>query len=239
MKLSVAIMAHPKREAFVEELLPQLPGATVVWDRRNDRWDTGRRSMEAHDPEANYHLVVQDDALLCPNFLRGVELALCSIDPSSPAAFYTGKTRPFARAVEQAVQAATAAGQSWFTAQGPLWGPAVAMPVHRIDEVLEGADPVPISNYDTKMATYLQSVGTDCWYSIPSLVDHRVGDENPSLVPGRSAVPSRTAHRWIGTGDPTEVDWSTGAHETGGLRDYESEEYAAALEPAGIRLRIE
>ena len=45
--LSAAIMAHPKRRAFVPELLDWLgdPTIPVIYDRKSDRWDTGRRSM--------------------------------------------------------------------------------------------------------------------------------------------------------------------------------------------------
>lgn len=60
--LSVAIMAHPKREAMVADLLTRLDREVpVVWDQINDRHDTGARAMEAFDPACTHHLVIQDD----------------------------------------------------------------------------------------------------------------------------------------------------------------------------------
>lgn len=59
--LSVAVMAHPARAAFVDELTGLLDRpAKVVWDERQDRWDTGRRAMLAYDPACTHHLVVLD-----------------------------------------------------------------------------------------------------------------------------------------------------------------------------------
>ena len=65
--LSVSMMAHPKRAAQVEGILAQLDrkDVEVVWDERENRWDTGRRSMLAYDPRCSHHAVIQDDVLVC------------------------------------------------------------------------------------------------------------------------------------------------------------------------------
>jgi len=221
--LSVAIMAHPKREAFVDKLKPLLPQATVVWDRENDRWDTGRRSMMAYDEAADWHLVVQDDAILCDRFLPTVTRALASVPLEHPVSFYTGRVRPYARFVKDAVASAQAAGLTWFQMRGPLWGVAVAVPVHLIQRMVQESDGIPIPNYDMRMAQWFQDQGIQCWYSVPSLVNHRVGMANPSLVEGRGAGLGRVAHTWeqhpgsmawsqqaLVPGDPTE--WWTEDH---------------------------
>lgn len=211
MKLSLALMGHPRRQHFIEQLLEVLPGTEVVLDRCNDRWDTGRRSMLAFDRSADYHLVVQDDAILCRDFRAGVEAALSCV-PSSPVSFYTGKVRPFAVSVTQAVQRARSAGKPWLAMRGPHWGVAVAIPTPLIEEMIEWCDrQVGVPNYDRRMEKYFTGRGILCWHSIPSLVNHRVGEENPSLVPGRGAAPSRTAHEWIGERSPLNIDWSKGA----------------------------
>lgn len=207
MKLSVAIMAHPKRAHFVAELEPLLPTAEVVWDRKHDRWDTGRRAQLAYDPRASNHLVVQDDAILCPDFLAGVERALEAV-PGNPVAFYTGKVRPRPVQIRSAVALAIAAKRTWITANGPWWGVAVATPTERIDDMVAWCDPKDIPNYDMRMARYWKAERVDCWYSIPSLVDHRIGEENPSLVPGRGNTPGRTAVCFI-DGSPLDIDWHT------------------------------
>lgn len=204
-------MAHRRRAQFVDELLPQLPGTKVTWDRENDRWDTGRRSMLAFDPDADWHLVVQDDAVLCPDFLPAVEAALSHV-PERPVSFYTGRVRPYAASIKTAVTRARAAGKPWLAMRGPHWGVAVAIPTHLIEDMIEWCDQqVGVPNYDRRMEKYFTRREILCWHSIPSLVDHRVGEENPSLIPGRGAAPSRTAHEWIGNISPLDIDWSRGA----------------------------
>lgn len=207
-RMSVAIMAHPKRRHHVPELQDALPQATVVWDQHDNRWDTGRRSMAAHDPAADWHLVVQDDAVLCADFLQGVRLAL-SHCPEVPVSFYTGQTRPYAVEVMDAVIRARKARSSWLAMRGPLWGVAVAVPVPLIPGMLEACEGLDVPNYDMRMSEHFCNLGLECWYSIPSLVDHRVGPDNPSLVPGRGHSDRRTAHAFIGEASPLDVNWGS------------------------------
>jgi hypothetical protein len=201
MKLSVAIMAHPTRKAFVDELLPQLPGAVVVWDERNDRWHTGRRSMLAFSARADWHLVVQDDALLCKDFLGQVREALAEV-ADGPAAFYCGRSGQFGSSSSfDALNNAFRKGERWVKAPGPFWGPAVAVRTVDIPAMVRWCDRRPdIPNYDRRMSRYFHHLKRDCWYSVPCLVEHRVGAENPSLVVGRGNSRGRTAALWFPLG---------------------------------------
>lgn len=213
IRVSFALMCHPKREEFVPGLLEQLPDAEVVWDQKNNRWDTGRRSMLAYDPDADWHVVVQDDAILCPGFREAAHNALACC-PAGPVSFYTGKTRPYAEQVKRAVREAISRDYRWIAMRGPLWGPAVAIPVSLIDNMVEACDDIHVANYDIRMSEYFHNNGYQCWYSIPSLVNHRVGRDNPSLVPGRSSVKSRTAYEFVGNRGDTDapgIDWDTPA----------------------------
>ena len=213
MNLSVAVMAHPDREHFVDELLPDLPGAKVVWDERGDRWDTGKRAMLAHEPDSDWGLVVQDDALLCKDFLPGVREAL-SHAPTLPVSFYTGRTRPYGPEVARAVRRARAARKNWLVMRGPIWGVAIALPRELIAPMVRACDRLPDPNYDRRMMEHFHGRGIECWYTLPSLVDHRVGEANPSLVPGRGAGLGRVAHEFC-QGSALDIDWSTGAYRAG------------------------
>jgi hypothetical protein len=202
-------MAHPSRRAFVQRLRRDLP-ARVVWDRRNDRWDTGRRSMLAFDPTAEWHVVTQDDAIVCRDFVPGVAHALAAVG-DHPVAFYMGRVRPHVGFVRKMHLRADKENARWIAMRGPWWGVSVAVRTERIPEMVKWCDQRDVPNYDLRMTRYWESLGIECWYSVPSLVDHRVGDENPSLVPGRGNSPSRVAFRFIGDRSPLEVDWRTDA----------------------------
>jgi hypothetical protein len=207
--LSVAIMAHRARRHLVPDLQAQLAGAAVVWDRHQDRWDTGRRAMLAHDPEASWHLVVQDDALLCQEFLRQAAEALRHA-PAGPVAFYMGTTgRLGIMRPREAVAKARAMGATWVAAEGPRWGVAVAVPTAEIPAMLSWCDGRAEENYDLRIAEYWKARGCSCFYSVPSLVEHRTGPAFPSLVPGRGCSPYRTAALWLPGGQ--DRSWGTGA----------------------------
>lgn len=213
VRLSVAIMAHPKRQRYMPYLLRKL-GATqdrIVMDRENNRWDTGRRSQLHFDPDATHHVVVQDDAIVCEDFIEGLTNAIKS-KPSHPISLYTGKVRPLGPFVDRMVRQAHNLGRTWIRMDGPLWGVAVCAPVHLIEDMVAACDKmVNTPNYDMRMVKYYQSKGIKCYYTIPSLVSHRVGADDPSLVPGRGSGSGRVAHSFIGEDESAaKIKWTRG-----------------------------
>jgi hypothetical protein len=203
--LSVSVMAHPSRADLVNDLLERIGPVPVTWDKVNDRHDPGTRAMEAHDPTCTHHLVIQDDALPCADLLAGIEKALVHVPDGHPASFYIGKVRPFRSAVTKAV--ARAEGASWIVMAGIYWGPAIVVPTASIVELsawYRGKHGARHQNYDRRVSKWFERQDLGCWYSWPSLVDHR-GDD--SLVQGRSGV--RRAHRALTPEESAlDVDWS-------------------------------
>lgn len=189
MMLSLAIMAHPSRAAQVAELEAQLPAAQVVWDEIGSRWDTGRRSMLAYDAAADFHCVVQDDAVLCDNFIEQVQAALATVG-AGPVAFYLGRSYLAGWPTALLLRRARAKGASWIQGPGPHWGVAVAVRTSEIAAMVAWCDGSTIQNYDLRMAAYWKARGRLCSYSVPCLVDHHAG---PSLVTGRGSNGRRAA----------------------------------------------
>lgn len=198
VRLSATIMAHPRRQRFVGELIGRLDGpASVTWDRLNDRWETGRRSLLAVDPEATHHLVLQDDAVICRDLLAGAARAVRE-HPDTPISLYLGRQRPHGAKFVKIVAAAKAAGERWVVFPELCWGVALIVPRPLIDPIVSFGDAHPrIANYDKRISHFLESERIMTWYTVPSLVDHRAGAENPSLIPGRTGA-NRVAHWFIG-----------------------------------------
>lgn len=204
--MSFALMAHPSRKPFVDELAAQLPEAEVVWDTNNDRWTTGRNSLLAFDPADAWHCVVQDDALLCPDFAAGVAKVAESAG-EMPVSLYTGKVRPHQHTVTPAVRRAIREGVPWIVMSGPLWGVGLIIPTAHIPDLVAWGDEHPgIRNYDRRIEAFYVEREMLCRYTVPSLVDHRPVDENPSLIKGRTG--NRRAHYFIGDSSPLDIDWS-------------------------------
>jgi len=215
--ISVAIMAHRKREQWIPGLVDAIDAdVQVVWDRQNDRWDTGRRSLLAYDPAASHHLVVQDDALVCRDLVAGLEQAVLHTG-DHPLGLYMGMVRPSTAKVSRRIEDARIVGSRWVKMEGPWWGVAIVIPTGHIDQLVEWADRrSDIENYDKRISRWYRTVtGIDCWYPFPSLVEHRHGDDNPSLVPGRTAT-NRRAYLFIGQDTSAlDIDWSYRPPEDG------------------------
>lgn len=205
MKLSWAIMAHKRREAFIPSLLERMPEQTqVVYDTCDNRWDTGRNCLLSADPTSDFRVIVQDDALVCRDFAEGLTAALTHVPEGHPVGLYIGRQRPMRSRIEAVVTQTEKDGHSWVVYPGPLWGVGVVIPTPCIDELVEVCDKMTVKNYDTRLYRYFNARDLPCYYTYPSLVEHRI---SPSLVPGRMAA-GRVAHRFIGETSPLDVDWS-------------------------------
>lgn len=213
MSLSVAIMAHPKREAQVRHVMGEVGDVTVVWDRINDRWDTGKRAMLAYDASCSHHLVIQDDVLPCRDLLAGVEEAMKHVDEGCPLCLYIGRRRPKSHVVARAAKRAETMGAAFLTMRTLNWGPGIVVPTAAIPDMIAFSDRLTaIKNYDRRLSRYWElKAKLPVWYTWPSLLDHADG---PSLVKGRIGTDreanhvSRIAHRFIGEDvSALDLDW--------------------------------
>jgi hypothetical protein len=84
-------------------------------------------------------------------------------------------------------------------------------------------------NYDLRISAFYEERRIDCWYTVPSLVEHRPVKENPSLVKMRTG--SRQA--WVFEEDPAPTDWR-GTVVRRGQTDYP--EIEAELRPRFERI---
>ena len=213
--MSVVIMAHPKRKEQVDAVLAKLDrkDVPVIWDEKNDRWDTGRRSMLAYNPNCTHHLVLQDDILVPRKLIAGFRRALEHTPGDVPVCGYYGRYRPHKELVLETALEAEAAKASFITMHTLNWGPAIAVPTDIIPEMIAYCDPLDIPNYDRRLSRYWE-LGRKMriWYTWPSLVDHADG---PSLIPGRMGTDrserenTRVAHKFVGLeASALDVDWT-------------------------------
>lgn len=206
MNISVTIMGHPKRDASIQQLLIQLVhmpfcDVSVTLDNNNDEWTTGKRALQAGVGKGSWHVVLQDDALLTPDFYENLERAITALDDRSLISLYTGKARPLPERVTAAVN--KAADGEFIKSNQLFWGVAIAIPSDHIEPMLEFVEDIELQ-YDNKVGEFYCQNGLSVYYTIPSLVEH--DDDLGSLLDGHGVAPEpRVAHR-LSTG---LVDWTS------------------------------
>lgn len=173
-------MAHPSRAAFIPSLQSRLASpASVVFDEKNDRWDTGRRSLLAYSPDATHHLVIQDDAIPASALVQGLNRWLPRL-PESALCLYSGNISQFRRIYRQ-----RARPPCFLQMQQLQWGVAIVLPTKFIPAVVEMGDALEqIGNYDMRLSMWCVENDLPVLYPQQCWVNHR---RTPSLVPGRSS----------------------------------------------------
>lgn len=163
--MSIAIMAHPKREGMAHQLAEQT-GAEIVWDRGQGLWDTAYRAWAIYDGE--YHTVLQDDAIVADHMTFETPFPVTS--------WYYGTLRPRPDITGPAITEAKRVGASWIRHQGPWWAVAVTIKSDLISDMLGGASRTVLKADDARLTAYFARQQILCHYSYPSLVDHRQGE---------------------------------------------------------------
>lgn len=174
MTVSYAIMAHPSRESYVHELREQLGDVPVAWAEppyaepgyREPVWRTCRAAMLLHT-EAEFHCVIQDDALPCPDFRAKVD-ELVTRGDFIYQLFYRNKgSWPDVKVLAKP-------GVD-FTYRGRLLGPAVVYPTRVLPDLIAACDAMPRRLGSDDRIKVWAADHIDTYVPLPSLVDHRVG----------------------------------------------------------------
>lgn len=205
--VSVAVMAHPSRESLVRDLVWSVDAhVEVAWDARNNEWDTGRRALAAYDPTAQWHVVLQDDALVCADLIAGLERALPHVPADAAVSLYVGRAKPYNGRIARLVQQADETGCSWIALPRLYWGVGLVLPTALLDDIVLRADRTHVLEYDRRLSTVFRKMGMPVWYTWPSLVDHR---DEPSLL-RHDRNEHRRAHRFEGAAWSALTEWWRG-----------------------------
>lgn len=157
-------MAHPDRAHFIPYLQERLGGdIPVVYDEKQNIWDTCRRAWLTIDRSAEYGLVIQDDAIVCNGFERKAKRRL---KEDAIYSFYAGdllRTR-ITRAVRQ--------GENEVRTNHIYHEIALAMKTKRIEEMVRFCDEREAQD-DHEIDRYARREGLEIIHTIPSLIDHR------------------------------------------------------------------
>lgn len=204
MRISYAVMAHPKRARAAVLLSDVLGGCPIaVDDVGYGETVNGDRAWAAYNPDAEWHVVMQDDAVPVPQITDRVRAAL-TYAPRGLVSLYTGTGRPKSvqAAVGRAIARADENGTAWLAHPKLLWGVAVAMPTALIPGFLAWGERVH-APYDQRLSMFgYTHLPTFAMYTWPSLVDHADG---PTLLDHPWGRPDGPRRAWR-TGVPARWD---------------------------------
>lgn len=160
-------MAHPDRAALIPALQQAIGGdVPVVFDEKQNVWDTCRRAWLAHDRAADYSLVIQDDAIVCKDFRKKAIAVLEAQSKEYMTAFYAGGM------AKPRVRHALMRGDDHFVSAMIFNEVALCIPTKHIEEMVKFCDDRDAVN-DHLIQKWLQLRRIKVWYPVPSLVDHR------------------------------------------------------------------
>lgn len=209
MRLSASIMAHPDRSALVTDLQGRLDrDVPVYWDPEGkpsgnaDRgWRVAAGAWALRDPGADWHLLLQDDALPCLDLLAGLERALEGVPDDAIVMPYLGQGGAHGARWARVGQAADQTGARWIITDRVHWGVAIAVPTWLVPELIERANRMTGTTDDMRVSGWAKSRHADVWYTWPSLVDHR---PVPSITKHRAADRRAVRHH---EASALTIDW--------------------------------
>lgn len=203
-----AIMAHQSRYGWANALSART-GLPVVWDEINTVWDTAKRAWRhaAESATGTHCAVLQDDAVPCEDLLPTLDV-IAGLYPTEPFCLTVidyrlhGSRRDYMQAVQQ--------GMPFWYSNAAVSAVGLMLPVSDVEPMIEFGEGFATIHDDLKVRNFYKSQGRKIMFPIPSLLQHRNVDVNPSLVPGNDGRWSdRSSSTFIGEDvSGLSVDWA-------------------------------
>lgn len=166
MRLSVSIMMHPSREWLLPYLKQKLGDVPVSMDTGFGLIENCRRAWLLHDPTADYHVVIQDDALVCDDFYTKAEEVLKKANGSPVSFFYCNPVgyRKFKRFADK---------EGYILGKALAGGVALCLPTAHISNMIALYDTLKFPCDDHRVGHYIVKNSLQWFAPIPSLISHR------------------------------------------------------------------
>lgn len=186
-----------------------LGAVPISWDEEGpasgnaDRvWRNARAAWLMHEPDADWHVLLQDDAVLCRDFAAGMSEALRHVQGPAVVSPYLGNGRLVPSRWQALAEKADRDGAAWIRTSKLMWGVSIAIPTLLISDMIKHADTRAGVPDDMRVAGWAERNGVDAWYTWPSLVDHR---QVPSLTKHRAHDRYARRHH---TESAMSIDWT-------------------------------
>jgi len=181
--ISISVMASEERKQFfpyLKEKLGDVPFAidTPRKDPKNiGVWRNCQRAWSMHDKSKDFHLVIQDDGILCENLLERIEDLIKKTPGDYAYSLYFGDE------LATTTEEKTKSEKEGFIIRKLLnSGVAIMLPTSKIKSIMEIADRNNTNIDDANIGSALQQLGMKVVYPVPCFIAHRSCKETPSLI---------------------------------------------------------
>ena len=160
-----------------------------LWWNAKRCWEEGAKS------EATHHIVLQDDILLCNNFVQGVKSVIAAF-PTEIISLFHGPRKGFDGSAR------------WGQSEG-VWGQGIVMPKEIVTEFLEWEQKNIHPSFphdDSRVSLFAIKTRRRCYVPFPNLINHR-DDELKSIMGHKRGKP-RISSDFMASRDPENFDWS-------------------------------
>lgn len=175
MKISYSVMAHPRRKEWAESLAEQID-CPIAWDTDSTVWNTRKKALLLAPADSDFHVVIQDDAILCADFKDKAEKFINEHKDKAVQLYFGNRSK------EDKTEMATGLEKGFILRKFCAWGVAIGTPTAWIPEMIQFGDGYPAWQDDTKIKYFLAHKGYQTAFPMPCLVDHRRMKENPTLT---------------------------------------------------------
>jgi hypothetical protein len=178
MKLSISIMMHPSRKEYLPYLKSKLGDVPVAMDEGCGLIQNCKNAWLLHDPTADYHVVIQDDCIVCDDFYIR---AIAHLDNAQglPASFFYSQSKFYNKFKKERAETGAILKKAIYG------GLAICLPVKLIPEMLSFYDKQKIPFDDHRIGLFCMSKKLNIYNPFPCLIDHRQG--HMSVFTGRKS----------------------------------------------------
>ncbi|MCL6270768.1 stealth conserved region 3 domain-containing protein [Sansalvadorimonas sp. 2012CJ34-2] len=179
VQISKTIMAYVKREHRIPLIRKKIGDAKVSLDDGSwGLWGNAKKSWLTFDMDADYHMVIQDDSVVCDNFyVRLAEVFSRQPFKSVTSLFYRYKSRKTHFELNEAARSNRVNKGFYFPRL--QWATGVVVPKELVANMVRFADKLPEKKFKNIDDLRFSKFFTECekievYYPLPSLVDQSI-----------------------------------------------------------------
>jgi len=168
MKLSISIMMHPSRKEYLPYLKSKLGDVPVAIDEGCGLIENCKNAWLLHDLTADYHVVIQDDCIVCDDFYNRATACLEKAQ-GLPASFFYSQSRFYNKFKKERAETGAILKKAIYG------GLAICLPVKLIPAMLEFYNKQTIPFDDHRIGLFCMENKLNIYNPFPCLIDHRQG----------------------------------------------------------------